>query len=1218
MKSIPQFLAVVLIFLITPMSRGASYTNSLVVGYHFIANQLNGTNNHINTILPGRTDGDTLQKWNAVSQSYFSGDAYFNLGDPSADGWYDSNTFPSATTLNPGEGAVYQSQVATNIIFSGTQGVPNLPRPYQVGYALVSRQIPGPGTFENIMGFAPVIGAQFNRFNPMTQLLETNTFNGTVWTGGVPAANVGEAVFVFLPMMAPVVITQQPVSQTTTDGQPVTFRVSAGPPPLAYQWLRNGLVISNALTNSYFIPSAPLADNGAAYSVVVANSSGSVTSTVATLTVNADSTRPTVVRVSNTPNFMQVTIKFSERVTGNSANNSANYSIPGLSIISAVLGADGSNVTLTVTLTEGSGYTLSIANIFDLASSPNLLQPNPTMISFQAAVPPMILEPPNDRVVSPGDPVTLAVSASGTAPLSFQWYRGNSVLSNETASELVFTNVQPQHIGSYYVVVMNSAGAVTSAVVRIGFLESYTLDLPAGYSAIARQLVDPNVPFPPVPNLTQVSVWRSGLAQFEDYIFSGGNWLPTPPVLSPGGGAFIFLPSPASLTFSGFRVPSILPSNAPTSLSLISAPIPVAATYDRIIGSPPQEGQIVYRYKPGGDPTTFDQTNYHFSYFREGGWHNDPPRAAVGESLWVGFIAPVVITTQPLSQTNVTLGQPVMFSVGVTGSGSLAAPQKLKAKHPASLTIDVGDVPPVHYQWLLNGAFIPDATNSSYMIPSVSTNHAGLYNVVAGNLVGDVASQSAGLTLNITAFNMTDSFDARETVTNFSRVLRADNRNATLEPGEPMHAGKRASASVWLTWHAITDGIMTMSTEGSGLDTILAAYTGNSVSALTSLDADDDSASYSRSRIAFNAIANTPYQICVAGLADNTGDIVLGWEFEPTTEVLPKIIMQPEDLSLGEGATAQFTVVAINGTFTYQWYRNGEVLAGATAATLTLPNLGVSDVAFYFVRVSGGTRFRDSVTVALHLNLPLPGEGYVPVQGAAKFFDLPKPLGGSGLVQDRPPGKLRNDGPADLIGGTVNRGYGQTAATALSIFPGRESTEPLTCLKASPITTWYALRAETNGTMCVSTRGTTSSPIFYTQIAAYSGLGDKWSTLKQITCDDGVLEGRNSRLSFAVTTGTTNFIQVQTTNLGTLNFTYRLVRPLIVTNFVYNPASGGRVTMRIIGTSNLLAQVQYSAKLNEEANWITVTNFAAVSGIFNYTNNGIGNSTRFYRAINSL
>jgi hypothetical protein len=309
--------------------------------------------------------------------------------------------------------------------------------------------------------------------------------------------------------------------------------------------------------------------------------------------------------------------------------------------------------------------------------------------------------------------------------------------------------------------------------------------------------------------------------------------------------------------------------------------------------------------------------------------------------------------------------------------------------------------------------------------------------------------------------------------------------------------------------------------------------------------------------------------------------------------------------------------VAINGTFTYQWYRNGEALAGATTATLTLPNPGLSDVGFYFVRVSGGTRFRDSVTVALHLNIPLPGEAYIPVQGAAKFFDLPKPLGGSGLVEDKLPGKFRTDGPAGLIGGTVNRGYGQTAATALSIYPGRESTEPLTCLKASPITTWYAIRAETNGTMCVSARSTNLSAIFYTQIAAYSGLGDKWSTLKQITCDDGVLEGRNSRLSFPVTAGTTNFIQVQTTNLGTLNFSYRLVRPLIISDFVYNPAGGGSVTMKISGTSNLTAQVQYSTKVTD-ANWITLTNLTSLSGTNRYTNNGIGNSTRFYRAINSL
>jgi hypothetical protein len=69
-----------------------------------------------------------------------------------------------------------------------------------------------------------------------------------------------------------------------------------------------------------------------------------------------------------------------------------------------------------------------------------------------------------------GDTVSISVSASGTAPLSYQWYFGSnkiSGVSNPTAltNMLTLSNVQPANSGSYSLVVTNSAGAATSSVV---------------------------------------------------------------------------------------------------------------------------------------------------------------------------------------------------------------------------------------------------------------------------------------------------------------------------------------------------------------------------------------------------------------------------------------------------------------------------------------------------------------------------------------------------------------------------------------------------------------------------------------------------------------------------------------------------------------------------------------------------------------------------------
>src|ERR1019366_9247331 len=82
-------------------------------------------------------------------------------------------------------------------------------------------------------------------------------------------------------------ITTQPTSQTVTAGQPVTFSVTAsGTAPLSYQWRKNGTAISGAASATYTTPATAPSDSGSPFSVVVSNSTGSVTSNTATLTVN--------------------------------------------------------------------------------------------------------------------------------------------------------------------------------------------------------------------------------------------------------------------------------------------------------------------------------------------------------------------------------------------------------------------------------------------------------------------------------------------------------------------------------------------------------------------------------------------------------------------------------------------------------------------------------------------------------------------------------------------------------------------------------------------------------------------------------------------------------------------------------------------------------------------------------------------------------------------
>jgi len=102
-----------------------------------------------------------------------------------------------------------------------------------------------------------------------------DTHNDTIRLGYFPAAPT---------------ITTQPQSQTVTVGANVQFSVTAsGKPTPTYQWYFNGTAISGATNSSLSLSSVQLANAGD-YIVTVVNSLGSVTSSKATLTVNAAST----------------------------------------------------------------------------------------------------------------------------------------------------------------------------------------------------------------------------------------------------------------------------------------------------------------------------------------------------------------------------------------------------------------------------------------------------------------------------------------------------------------------------------------------------------------------------------------------------------------------------------------------------------------------------------------------------------------------------------------------------------------------------------------------------------------------------------------------------------------------------------------------------------------------------------------------------------------
>ncbi|MEZ4675581.1 MAG: hypothetical protein R2932_15225 [Caldilineaceae bacterium] len=76
-------------------------------------------------------------------------------------------------------------------------------------------------------------------------------------------------------------------------------------------------------------------------------------------------------------------------------------------------------------------------------------------------------------------------------------------------------------------------------------------------------------------------------------------------------------------------------------------------------------------------------------------------------------------------------------------------------------------------------------------------------------------------------------------------------------------------------------------------------------------------------------------------------------------QTAPAIQQQPRDMIVHAGEAAVFTIIATDTVpLQYQWYRNGTAIAGATAATYTMPEVTAADhqAAFHCVVTSAAAQ----------------------------------------------------------------------------------------------------------------------------------------------------------------------------------------------------------------------------------------------------------------------
>jgi len=553
-------------------------------------------------------------------------------------------------------------------------------------------------------------------------------------------------------------ITTQPQDLTALDGDPATFSVIAtGGGPLAYQWRAAGAAIDGG-TGSSYTRTAVLGDAGGPYDVVVSNALGTVVSRAAALVVN-----PAPPRIVTQPADVSATVgtpaTFTVVATG-TGPLSYQWSENG----TPVSGASSPTWSfVTTTADDGAKIEVLVSNAVGSLSSQGA---GLTVTPVPRA--PSIDTQPASVTVSEGQSASFTVAASGTAPLSYQWYRAGAAqadggvpltaIADAGAAILAFTAALPDNGTSFAVSVSNVAGAQTSAlavltVTPVVIAPTITAS-PASVSILVGQPAAFSVTATGTAPLTYQ--WRKSGAAIAGATAASFSFVPAES--DTGATIDVIVSNAAGSATSAAAVLTV--NRASVSYTKDIQPIwnkycagchtgggasgglklDAAVSWAQLVNHASSCSASVLEVKPGNPAASELWLTLANDPAQCGG--NMPPSAAglkgtdavafqlVQRWIELGALndAPALpsISTQPAS-ASVAAGQTATFSVAATGAV------------------------PLSYQWRRGGTAITGATSASYGFTAVSADTGASFDVVVSNAAGSVTSSAAVLTVTAAA-----------------------------------------------------------------------------------------------------------------------------------------------------------------------------------------------------------------------------------------------------------------------------------------------------------------------------------------------------------------------------------------------------------------------------------------------------------------------------------
>ena len=348
------------------------------------------------------------------------------------------------------------------------------------------------------------------------------------------------------------------------------------------------------------------------------------------------------------------------------------------------------------------------------------------------AVAPAIAAQPSRINVFEGGTTNMPVTLSaGDAPLSYQWQQNNvdvsdgGAFSGATTSDLTVANASFSESGNYQLIITNAAGAITSAPIVLTVMSTnpdVTLpgDLVAAYQPNGGSSPGTQGPANAINNTT---------AKYLNFGANGGA-----PFFGPVG--FVVTPSQGSSIVTGVRVYAANDS----------------------------EGRDPVDYTLEGST---DGTNFTFISSGALSLHGDRngdgnPLNPIAQSLAeANFANATGYSSYRVSFSNVkdpdNANSMQLAEVELLGTLLASSPMIVVDINPSNVTAFVGltttlnitasGTPPLYYQWKLNSADVPDATNTSYAFPTLAGTNE--YSCTVSNAVGPAVSSSTATVVGV-------------------------------------------------------------------------------------------------------------------------------------------------------------------------------------------------------------------------------------------------------------------------------------------------------------------------------------------------------------------------------------------------------------------------------------------------------------------------------------